>query len=78
MMKEPTLSAGNVGPGTSGYSYALVSGSIWLADNHGSTYVYDRCQRYTSRKMDRPAKARESIIGHFVVFRRPYHVSRLR
>ena len=78
MMKEPTLSAGNVGPGASDYSSALVSGSIWRADNHDSTYVYDRCQRYTSRKMGRPAKARESTIGRFVAFRRPYRVSRLR
>ncbi|GEM_PF-3534709 len=78
MMKAPTLSADNVGPGTSGYSYAMVSGSIWRADNHDSMYVYDRCRRYTSRKMGRPAKAREGTIGRVVVFRHPYRVSHLR
>lgn len=76
-MKEPTLSAGNVGPEASGYPYALVNGSIWWADNRDSTYVYDRFQRHTRRKTSRPAKARESTIGRFVTLQSPYRASHL-
>lgn len=77
MMKEPTLSAGNVGPGASGYPYALVNSSIWWADNRDSMYVYNKFQRHTRRKIGRLAKVRESTIGRFVTSRRPYRASYL-